>query len=241
MDLKQANAARWKNMHIPASRGKVFESVAKRILSNKARYQKVEAKTGVPWQVIGVIHYREGNCNFDTYLGNGQSIYHVTSIVPKGRGPFATWEDGAIDALMTAPPRAGLNKDWSIGPTLAKLEEYNGLGYAARGIPSPYIWAGTDQYVRGKFVADHQFDPNHIDMQLGCAGLLKYLGYLKPSVPGRGTAITMGLGGLAAWLSAKYEMLSSFVINHWIALAIAGLAIGVAIDLYIEYKKRKNK
>lgn len=29
---------------------------------------------------------------------------------------------------------------------LAKLEQYNGLGYAARGRPSPYIWSGTDQY-----------------------------------------------------------------------------------------------
>jgi lysozyme family protein len=46
------------------------------------------------------------------------------------------------------------------------------LGYAKRGIPSPYIWASTDQYTRGKYVADGHFDPNAIDHQLGCAALI---------------------------------------------------------------------
>ncbi len=52
------------------------------------------------------------------------------------------------------------------------LERYNGLGYYHKGLPSPYVWSGTDQYVKGKYVADGVFDPNAVDSQLGCAGLL---------------------------------------------------------------------
>jgi lysozyme family protein len=55
---------------------------------------------------------------------------------------------------------------------LTLLERYNGLGYAIRGVPSPYVWSGTDQYKSGKYIADHVYDPNAVDKQLGCAGLL---------------------------------------------------------------------
>jgi hypothetical protein len=92
--------------------------------------------------------------------------------VPAGRGPFRSWEDCAVDALMNCAPYAARNKDWSIGGLLTLLERYNGLGYATRGVPSPYIWSGTDQYSSGKYIRDHVFDASVIDVQLGCAGLL---------------------------------------------------------------------
>ncbi len=62
------------------------------------------------------------------------------------------------------------------------LEQYNGLGYANRGIPSPYIWSGTDQYKSGKYVRDGVFDPNAVDTQLGCAGLLLAMMSLDASI-----------------------------------------------------------
>jgi len=33
--------------------------------------------------------------------------------------------------------------------------------------PSPYVWSGTDQYNRGKYIADGHYDPHAIDKQLG--------------------------------------------------------------------------
>ncbi len=102
--------------------------------------------------------------------------------VPAGRGPFASWEEAAVDALVNCSPHAARNKDWSIGAALTKLEEYNGLGYAARGRPSPYIWSGTNQYVSGKYVRDGVYDPNVVDSQLGCAGLLMAMMALDPTV-----------------------------------------------------------
>jgi hypothetical protein len=73
---------------------------------------------------------------------------------------------------MDCAPYLARNKDWSIGSTLTVLEQYNGLGYAARGVPSPYLWAGTDQYKSGKYVRDGVYDASAVDSQLGCAGLL---------------------------------------------------------------------
>jgi hypothetical protein len=102
--------------------------------------------------------------------------------VPAGRGPFPSWEDAAVDALVNCAPCAARNKDWSIGGILTLLEQYNGLGYASKGLPSPYVWSRTSVYVAGKYVADHVFDPKAVDKQLGCAGLIKAMAAIDASV-----------------------------------------------------------
>jgi lysozyme family protein len=167
------NLDRWNNANF--TRSSQIEKQAAQIRANQSRYEAASAKTGVPWDVIAVIHYRESSCSFVGVLHNGERIIGTgrkTTLVPKGRGPFATWEDATFDALMNCAPYAGKNTDWSLGSTLDLLEGYNGLGYRKRGLPSPYLWAGTDQYTSGKYVADGKFDPNFVDQQLGAAALL---------------------------------------------------------------------
>lgn len=83
---------------------------------------------------------------------------------------------------MNCAPHASRNKDWSIGGLLTLLERYNGVGYVNRGLPSPYIWSGTDQYSKGKYVQDGVFDPNEVDKQLGCAGLIMAMMDLDASI-----------------------------------------------------------
>lgn len=245
MDLREANAQRWQEMKINPVKAQQFKNVADKILMNKARYQAVSMKTSVPWEVIGVIHYRESSCNFNTYLGNGEPLSRKTRLVPRGRGPFATWEEGAIDALMNASPKAGLNKDWSIGGTLDIVEKYNGLGYARMDKPSPYVWAGTNQYTAGKYVADGIYDPSHVDTQLGCAGILSQLGYKKAyvSAPATSTttAVAVGTGATAYGLN-RYGIpdLMDFVTEHWVALLIGAVAFGIAVDVIVNYFKRKK-
>jgi hypothetical protein len=80
-------------------------------------------------------------------------------------------------------------KDWSIGGALTLLEQYNGLGYANRGLPSPYVWSGTDQYISGKYVRDGVYDPAAIDKQLGCAGLLMAMMAIDPTITFTGAKI----------------------------------------------------
>lgn len=188
--LKAANARRWANMKL--TRTGTFAAVAKHLCDPiaKGRYQAVSAKTGVPWAFIAVAHERESSQDWTGSLAQGDPWNRVSVHVPAGRGPFKSWEDAAVDALVNCAPYAARNKDWSIGGTLTKLEEYNGLGYAARGQPSPYIWSGTDQYRSGKFIRDHVYDPSAVDSQLGCAGLLKAMMAIDPTITFTGAVLT---------------------------------------------------
>lgn len=193
-EIAMNNVDRWKAAKF--TRSTLIEAQVAKIRASRSRYEAVAAKTGVPWDVIAVIHYREISGNFAGVLHNGQKIIGTgkkTTLVPKGRGPFSTWEQAAIDALMNCHPYAGKNKDWSLAGTLEILERYNGLGYRNKGVPSPYLWAGTDQYVKGKYVADGKYDPNHVDQQLGVAALLIALraeGYGVRPVPAPVTPTT---------------------------------------------------
>ena len=179
-ELKKVNSLRWSRMTLQRN----FTSVARALVdrSAKARYQTVEHVTGVPWFTIAVIHERESSQNWRSSLAQGDPWNQVSSHVPAGRGPFNSWEDAAIDALINCPPFAARNSDWTAGGTLTLLERYNGLGYFARGLPSPYIWSGTDQYKSGKFVRDGVFDANAVDFQLGCAGLLRAMMQFDASI-----------------------------------------------------------
>ncbi len=186
--LKTANAQRWRNVKLTRN----FTAVAKHLVDPvaKRRYQAVSARTGVPWWFIAVAHEREASQRWDTQLGQGDPLTSISVHIPKGRGPFSTWEDGAYDALVNCAPWAARNRDWSVGGALTMLEQYNGLGYASRGRPSPYVWSGTDQYQSGKYVRDGVYDPSVVDIQLGCAGLLIAMMALDPTITFTGATIT---------------------------------------------------
>ncbi len=182
--LTAANAARWKAMHTIASLGPTLDAVAHRLIAvpAKAQYQAVSEATKVPWYVIAVIHEREASQSWLAGLAQGDPWNRVSIHVPRGIGPFPSWEAAAEYALEKSPPFAARWTDWSIGGLLTLLEEYNGLGYAAHGVPSPYVWASTDQYHSGKYIADGHFDPNAIDHQLGCAALLSRMALADTSI-----------------------------------------------------------
>jgi len=178
--LRDANAKRW-SMAKPT---RSCINVARSLISPaaKARYQSVAAQTGVPWFFIAVIHERESSQDWSASLAQGDPWDKVSVHVPVGRGPFKSWEEAAVDALVDCPPYAARNQDWSTGAMLTLLEQYNGLGYAARGLPSPYLWAGTDQYKSGKFTRDGFFSPAVVDQQLGCVSLLTSMMLQDPSI-----------------------------------------------------------
>jgi lysozyme family protein len=181
-DLNQLtikNADRWHNAKITRDD---FAVVAKRLVAAKPRYMTVATRTGVPWFIIAVIHERECSQSWTGSLAQGDPWNKVSVHVPAGRGPFQSWEDAAVDALASCAPYAAKHKDWSTGGALTLLEQYNGLGYANRGLPSPYVWAGTDQYVSGKYVRDGVYDPSVVDRQLGCAGLVLAMTVLDATI-----------------------------------------------------------
>jgi len=152
-----------------------IEYFISKLMKNKDRYEKVSNSTNVPWYVVGIIHGLEASFDFNKHLHNGDPLTNRTVHVPKGRpikgNPPFTWEESAIDALNMRI----LPIDWTIENILQFLEAYNGMGYRKRGINSPYLWAGSNHYVKGKFKADGVFDPELVSKQIGAAVILKYM------------------------------------------------------------------
>lgn len=163
----------WSNAKLkpePLIDKKVMLSVMK-IVKNIKRYQFVQKETGVPWQLIGAIHGLEASFRFDACLHNGDPLGHVTTHVPAGLGPFYTWESSAIDVLQ----RKHVEKipHWTIALCLKFAELYNGTGYLNKhpDVNSPYLWACTNLYTKGKYVADGKFDKEAISKQVGVAAV----------------------------------------------------------------------
>ncbi len=181
--LRTANLGRWNRMVLKHDFELAFEHVARKLLEAKSRYRSVTARTRVPWAIIAVIHERESSQSWRANLAQGDPWDKPSIHVPRSRGPFGSWEDAAIDALVNCPPFTAKNTNWSIGGSLTMLEEYNGLGYQLiHHMASPYLWAGTNQYIKGKYIADGHFDPDAGDHQLGCAGLLRAMVKLDETI-----------------------------------------------------------
>lgn len=173
-------AKQWDRMVINSSRRDEFTNIAARLISYKPRYQVVAELTGVPWWLIAVLHLRESDADFRTYLGNGEPLTRRTRLVPRGRGPFKSWEDGAVDALRYD----GLTsiKDFRLEKALWLAERFNGLGYENRGLPSPYVWGGTNIQKPGKYIADGKWSSTAVDRQPGVAPILHAMSVRDPSI-----------------------------------------------------------
>lgn len=156
------------------------QQAAGKLLKDLNRYKAVEKLTGVPAVFLMCTNLRESNGSMLRYLGNGQLLSMKTTIVPKNRGPFASWEDGAVDAIKLE----GLDKEnnWSVAHIAYDEEAFNGWGYYFHDINSPYLWGGTQHQQSGKYIADGVFDKTIMDTQLGVMVVLKILIEIEPSL-----------------------------------------------------------
>lgn len=190
------NQHRWEHMHINANRLGEFHRTATRLCdpAAKVRYQEVQKATGVPWFMIAAWSEREygGPPHWDKQLSQGDPLNRTSWHVPRGRGPFFNhptdpplqdaWYRGALDALIDCAPRAAHWHDWTPGGAATISEEYNGLGYANMGVPSAYVWSGSDQYDRGKYVRDGVYSPYVRDVQEGVMPLVSAMMAVDPTI-----------------------------------------------------------
>lgn len=158
-----------------------IEHRMRELLAFRDRYAQVNESRGVPIPILIALNEREDGSNFGTYLGNGQSLHRVTTLVPRGRGPFDTWEAGADDALHLD----GLDQyagRWTMELACYLCEKWNGFGYLARGLHSPYDWAWSSVVSPGKFTGDGHFDASARDTQMGCIPMIHVIGILEPEL-----------------------------------------------------------
>jgi lysozyme family protein len=160
---------------IRPERKNLVDPLVSSLLQNKSRYQAVGDQTDVPWYIIAVIHNMEASQSFKKHLHNGDPLTARTVHVPAGRpligNPPFKWEDSAIDALVVED--FDRVEDWTLPGSLFQLEKFNGFGSRNRRIHTPYLWSFSNQYTKGKFVADGVFDANAVSQQCGAAVLLR--------------------------------------------------------------------
>lgn len=208
------------------SRPSEVDAAAKKILRNADAYKEAEAATGVPWYFIGVLHMRECDNDMRGCLANGELIVGTkrkTRLVPKGRGPYPTFLESAVDALNLQ----GFAKvtDWSPAVCCYEGEGYNGWGYRNMGRPSPYVLGATQFYSSGKYVRDDVYSAKAIDPQLGIMPVMKRAielsGVEAIAPPAPLPKITpsdlVGASRKATWLSR---------FGHACKLAIGGITLG---------------
>ncbi|UPJ27807.1 peptidoglycan-binding protein [Bradyrhizobium sp. CW1] len=185
--LRAEYADLWQRMRIRPERLTEVNAIANRLIALKPRYQQVASKVLVPWHIIAVLHQREASADFAGVLHNGERIIgtgKLTSLVPKDRGPFSSWEESAVDALTMPPHSLHVVPNWTVERACFEIERYNGFGYRNHHpqVRSPYLWSFSTNYECGKYVADGHFDPDANDKQCGTMPILKMLMELDSSI-----------------------------------------------------------
>lgn len=257
MSLLAENTKRAANVVVKPAFARAAVKRAAAMLSHKADYQRIAAnielkhQRHVPWWSIPLVHEREcirGVDNWTCNIAQGEP-YNIKSRIIPHSGPFGSFDEAAMDALYVQAPRLAMWNNWSLGGVATINEMYNGLGYAKRGRASPYVWSGTNVYIKGKYVADKKYDPEKVDTQIGVIVMLKALMSLDPTIvldvelPGQDTTnrtkeITNGTAGGGAIAEASHQALINGV-DDWIVYTIAALAaIGLAYWIYRIVKKK---
>jgi lysozyme family protein len=158
-----------------------FEWAAARARLGRETYISLGAMLGgIPWWFCACIHMLECGFSWKKHWHNGDPLTARTVQVPAGRprvgNPPFPWLASARDALTMPGKAFDEVDDWSLPHALWLLEGFNGRGYRLyRGIHSPYLWAGTSHYTKGKYVADGKWNSEAVSKQAGCAGLIKIL------------------------------------------------------------------
>lgn len=175
-------ASFWDSMGPARGREAEIARAAKALFAAKDRYVGVEGKTGVPWIMVAVLHWRESAQSWQKQLGQGWPLNSKSRWIPY-TGPFATWEESAYDALVV---QKGYNKvvEWRLEKMLYYQERWNGWGYwQYHGkMPSPFLWGASTIQKRGKYVSDGSYDPFHWDTQLGTAILMSAIASFDKTV-----------------------------------------------------------
>lgn len=160
------------------------EQVAHKLISfvDQGRYSPVSQRTGVPQVWMATSFEREASSNFNDSPAQGDPWNRRSVHVPAGRGPFPSWAAAAIDAYHIDGLDGVGAANWTWARDCYEGEVFNGMGYRGHGIHSPYLWAGTNNYTAGKYVADGVWSSTHVDTQLGIVPVMARMIAVRPAL-----------------------------------------------------------
>jgi lysozyme family protein len=165
------------------TRQTTVNAVANRLLGyvDAGRYDVGCKATGVPIIVAAASFEREASSNFNLNPAQGAPLHSRSTIIPHN-GPFDDWPTAQIAAYKID----GLDKvgaaNWSWEMGCYEEEGFNGFGPRNHGKHTGYLWAGTNIYTGGKYIADNDWDPNAIDQQLGVIPMMFRMVQIRPAL-----------------------------------------------------------
>jgi lysozyme family protein len=165
------------------TRAAQVDATAKRLIGfiDAGHYKTGCDETDVPQIVAAASFELEASSNFNLNPAQGWPLHQKSRDVPYN-GPFDDWTTAQVAAYKID----GLDKvgaaNWSWEQSCYEEESFNGFGYRAHGVHSPYLWAGTSIYTRSKYDADGDWDPNAIDEQLGVIPVMFRIVQLRPDL-----------------------------------------------------------
>jgi lysozyme family protein len=159
------------------------QETAKRLVGfiDAGRYDAGCKTTGVPIAWAAASFEREASSNFKLNPAQGWPLDSESKWIPHN-GPFSDW----TTAQVAAYDIDGLDKvgasNWTWARDCYEGEIFNGMGYRAHGIHSPYLWAGSSLYTEGKYVADGVWSATEVDQQLGIVPMMYAILQLRPAL-----------------------------------------------------------
>ena len=166
------------------TRAEAINEAATRLVGfiDAGRYQDGCKATGVPQPWAAASFEREASSNFNLNPAQGWPLHSQSKWIPHN-GPFADWSTAEIAAYEID----GLDKvgtpNWTWTRACYEGEIFNGMGYRAHGVHSPYLWSGSNVYAPpyGKFTGDGHFQWVQ-DTQLGIIPMMVRIIQLRPGL-----------------------------------------------------------
>lgn len=161
---------------------------------DQGRYDEACLKSGVPVVVAAASFEREASSNFHLSPAQGDPLWEKSVHVPRGLGPYIdahnpnlddwkrAWGHAAADAYHIDRLDQVGSINWSWERACFEEELFNGFGPRYHGKNSGYLWAGTNIYTGGKYIADGVWSASAIDSQLGVVPVMFAMVQLRPSL-----------------------------------------------------------
>ena len=106
------------------------------ILLHRDKYEQVEKNTGVPWFLVGVIHWLVSGQSFQLTLNS-------RALAPSGN---FDWVKSASDLFIARGWNSIARNKWTVHRTLDLIERFTSLTFRDAGENSPLLWGGTGHY-----------------------------------------------------------------------------------------------
>lgn len=135
-DLRGEYARLLSTMTIRPDKLAALDATARKIVAGRSRYEAVSKATGVPWQLIGVIHAMECGLSFKSHLHNGDPLTARTRQVPAGRPKIGSPPSPGKRAPSMPCAMTGSTR-WPTGPWSASATSWMATTAGATGSTTP--------------------------------------------------------------------------------------------------------